>query len=139
MVKLTEPAEVPLVLGPDDYDINATFECTAEGNTLWRVENYQLVDRDQFVKQGLYVLDHKQGYSELIFEDTNKFEMRKGGFPLVFEALDRCYFTIYCLAMKDSMNIEISDDIRSSQTVASCHCSELLFMYICQLSHACLP
>ena len=142
MVNLTEPAdrEAPLVLGPDDYDINATFDCTAaEGTILWRIDNYQLVDRDQFGEQGLFVLDHRQGYSELIFKDTNEFEGRQGGFPLVFEALDRCYFTIYCLAMKDSMNVENSDDIRSSQTVASCHCSELLFMYICQLSHACLP
>ena len=147
MVKLTEPAdrEAPLVLGPDydDYDINATFECTAEGTTLWRVDNYQMVDRDQFDDQGLFVLDHEQGRSELIFKDTNGFEGREGGFPLVFEALDRCYFTIYCLPIKDSLNVENSNDIRSSQTVyvASCHCSELLFMYtyICQLSHACLP
>ena len=140
MVKLTEPdgREVPLVLGPEDYDINATFECTAEGTTLWRVDNYELVDRDQYAHQGLFVLDHRQGYSELIFKDPNEFEGRQGGFPFVFEALDRCYFTIYCLAIKDSLNVDTSSEIyaNSFQTVASSiHCSEFLHLKAMHVYH----
>ena len=136
MVNLTEPdgRDVPLVIGCDDYDINATFECTAPGTTtLWRVDDYLLVDRDQFSSQGLYVLDRQQGLSKLVFAAPN--EDRKGGFPFVFEALERCYFTLYCLAMKDSVNVIIPDETNSSQTVASYHCSESLFMYICQVMH----
>ena len=132
VVNLTEPAgrHLPLVIGPNDYDINATFECSAPSTTtLWRVENYLLVDRDQFTRQGLSVLDPQQGESKLVFEAPN--EDSKGGFPFVFEALDKCYFTLYCLAVEDSVNVVISDDVRSFQTVASCHCSKLLFMYIC--------
>ena len=141
MVKLTEPdgRDAPLVLGPDNYDINATFECTAEGTTLWRVDNYEMVDRDQFDDQGLFVLDHKQGRSELIFKDTNEFENRIGGFPLVFESLDKCYFTIYCLPIKDSLNVNTSSEIiypNSSQMVASSiHCSELLHLQVMHVYH----
>ena len=142
MVNLTEPADrdAPLVLGPDDYGINATFECTAEGTTLWRVDNYEMVDRDQFNDQGLFVLDHEQGRSELIFKDPNEFAMtpRQGGFPLVFEALDRCYFTIYCLPIKDSVNVDISSEIytKSFQAVASSiHCSELLHLQVMHVDH----
>ena len=137
MVNLIEPAgrDLPLVIGPNDYDINATFECSAPNTTtLWRVENYLLVDRDQFARQGMTVLDPRQGFSKLVFEAPN--EDRKGGLPFVFEALDKCYFTLDCLAVEDSVNVVISDDVRSSQTVASCHCSKLLFMYICKVIHA---
>ena len=117
-----------LVLGPD-YDINATFECTAPGTTtLWRVDNYLLIDRDQFTRRGLFVLDPRQGESKLVFEAPN--DDSKGGFPFVFEALERCYFTLCCLATEDSVNVHTCKETYSSQTVASCYCSELLFMYI---------
>ena len=124
-----------LVLGPNksyDYDINATFECTApDTTTLWRVGDYLLVDRDEFMKQGLIVLDPRQGESKLVFKDSN--EERKGGFPFVFEALERCYFTLCCLVVEDSVNVHTCNETYSSLTVATYDCSELLFMYICQV------
>ena len=138
MVNRTDPPveeddfPLHLVLGPEDYDLNATFECTAPGTTtLWRVDNYLMVDRDEFEDPGLSVLDPRQGLSKLVFEDSN--EERKGGFPFVFEALESCYFTLCCLAVKNSVNVMIPDETRSCQTVTTCHCSELLFMYICQV------
>ena len=126
---------VPLVIeSEDDNNISATFECTAPGTTtLWRVDNYLLVDRDEFAGHGLIVLDPRQGLSKLVFEAPN--EYMKGGFPFVFEALGRCYFTLCCLAVDESLNVNTCDEIHSSQTVASCYCSELLFMYIRQVMH----
>ena len=124
-----------MFLGPNksyDYDINATFECTAPGTTtLWRVDDYLLVDRDQFARQGLTVLDPQQGFSKLVFDAPN--EDMKGGFPFVFEALERCYFTLCCLAVEDSVNVHTSNETSSSLTVATYDCSELLFMYISQV------
>lgn len=132
---------LPFVLGPGEKDLNATFECTLNNESIiWKVEEYCLIDRDEFSSQGLTVLDRKQGHSKMVLASPT--DMEKGGFQFLFDSFERCFVTISCFALTNHVVVNVTSSSLSQTTIASCHCSKLKYLYtvggvhFCQIMHA---
>ena len=97
------------IVAPDASTENITFMCTASrGTVLWQfggcdVNNvrYQMVDRDEFLNDGIVIQDVQIGVSML--------NLKNLGLKFLTEMLQSNVFTVQCLAVVDDLNVYAGD------------------------------
>ena len=97
------------IVAPDDSTENITYMCTAShGTVLFQfggcdVNNvrYQMVDRDEFLNDGIVIQDVQIGVSVLC--------LRSPALTFLTERLQSNVFTVQCLAVVDDLNVYAGD------------------------------
>ena len=89
---------------PHSSPENITYMCTANGTILWQFggcdENkvsYQMVDRDEFLNNGIVIQDAMIGLSMLT--------LRSSGRMFLSSMLQSDVFTVQCLAVLNDVNV----------------------------------
>ena len=97
------------IVAPDASTENITYMCTvSRGMILWQfggcdVNNvrYQMVDRDEFLNDGIVIQDVQIGVSVLC--------LKSPALTFLTERLQSNVFTVQCLAVVDDLNVYAGD------------------------------
>lgn len=81
--------------------INVTYNCSVPDgdNAVWQLDEFQLLDRDQFMDEGIRVQEHSD-------EDFSEITIKPDGTTFLTGSFKEKSFDVRCLAIVDEVNVE---------------------------------
>ena len=81
--------------------INVTYNCSVPSgdNAVWQLDEFQLLDRDQFMDEGIRVQEHQN-------EHFSEITIKPDGTTFLTRSFKEMSFDVRCLAIVDEVNVE---------------------------------